>query len=211
MELKNIIIFGASGRVGKRLVEFALADGHRVTAFVRNREKLYSLKDEINLIEGDVRDAQKVIEACKDQEIILSALSGGTPKSDYSVLTIGMKHILEAMNTYSINRILNVAGAGILKDLVYGLRRERPGYPELFKSISAENMKVLDLLNSSNVNWTCVCPPEMPDGIRTGNYRTLVDFLPENGRSISVEDVSDFMIRNLNNPMYYKKRVGIAY
>ena len=36
----HILILGATGRVGRRILEEALADGHEVTALVRSLEKL---------------------------------------------------------------------------------------------------------------------------------------------------------------------------
>jgi uncharacterized protein YbjT (DUF2867 family) len=37
----RVIVFGASGATGRQLVGQALADGHQVTAFVRNVSRRY--------------------------------------------------------------------------------------------------------------------------------------------------------------------------
>ena len=68
------------------------------------------------------------------------------------------------------------------------------------------------MLAASGLEWTLVCPPNMPTGERTGRYRTRADRLPEGGREISVEDVADFL--SLVQPgerRFIATRVGISY
>ncbi len=208
---KKILIFGASGRVGQKLVEYSLEEKAKVRAFVRNPDK-FQLKDtNVEIYVGDVKNYLQVEEALNEIDIVFSTLSGRSTKPDYSVLSIGIKNILEAMKKQSVTRILNVGGAGILDDEVYGLRRNSPTYPSIFLPVSEENLKVLSILKESNLDWTMICAPEMPKGERTGIYRTKINYLPKDGRKISVEDVADFMLDICLNPNYYKTKVGIAY
>lgn len=54
----NLLIFGASGETGHELVKQALAQGHEVTAFVRDSAKLDDIQ-RVNLktVQGDVTDS----------------------------------------------------------------------------------------------------------------------------------------------------------
>jgi putative NADH-flavin reductase len=52
----NVLIFGASGRTGRELVQQALAQGHRVTAFVRDSTKLGIEHARLAIRQGDVTD-----------------------------------------------------------------------------------------------------------------------------------------------------------
>ena len=122
-----------------------------------------------------------------------------------------MQNIILAMESSGAKRILSVAGAGILDDTEHGLRRSRPNYPEIFRKVSAENWKVYESLEKSSINWTMVCAPEMPEEKRTGIYRTTNDYLPVDGTRISVEDVADFILKNLETKATFRKRIGIAY
>jgi len=47
-------VFGASGRTGKMVVEQALEKGYRVTAIVRNPEKLPIRHTDLEIVRGDV-------------------------------------------------------------------------------------------------------------------------------------------------------------
>ena len=209
--MKNIIIFGASGRVGQKLIEYALADNFKVTAFVRDTAKVKINHTNLEVIKGNVFQLDEVENAVKGKDIVLSALSGRSSKPDYSVLSTGMKNIISGMEKFDIKRIICVAGAGILEDKEFGLRRNRPNYPEIFRLVSAENWKVFEYLQKTTRNWTMVCAPEMPEEKRTGIYRVENNFLPEGGRRISVEDVADFILKNLETENTFQKRIGIAY
>ena len=209
--MKKIIVLGASGRVGQKLVEYALTENYLVTAFVRNENKFLIKHPNLQIRTGDVFNEKEVTNAIEGQDVVISALSGRSTKPDYSVLSVGMKYIISGMEKFGVSRILNVAGAGILEDKEFGLRRNRPNYPETFKFVSAENWKVFEFLKTTNVRWTIVCAPEMPNETRTGIYRTATNYLPEGGRRISVEDVADFILKNLETEVTFKQRIGIAY
>lgn len=209
--MKSIIIFGASGRVGQKLVEYGIENKHKVTAFVRDMSKIKITSPNLEVISGDVFDSEGVIKAIEGKEIVISALSGRATKPDYSVLSAGVQNIINGMHKFNLTRFLNVAGAGILDDREFGLRRNRPNYPETFRLVSAENWKVYQYLQNSSINWTMVCAPEMPESGKTEIYRTAIDYLPDNGRRISVEDVADFILKNLDTKSIFKSRIGIAY
>ncbi len=76
----KIVIFGATGGVGKLLVEQAVAAGHVVTAFARKPEALQTFADRITIAQGDLLNASSVEEAVKGQDVVLSAFGGSGPK-----------------------------------------------------------------------------------------------------------------------------------
>src|SRR5688500_18218794 len=88
-KLMNILIFGASGATGRNLVSQALSQKHSVSAFVRDPSKLRLLGDHVKIIEGDVSDFQKVNEAVRDQDAVLSALGASTPFTSDATLIAG--------------------------------------------------------------------------------------------------------------------------
>ena len=58
--MKNIAIIGASGFVGSALLKEALNRGHRVTAIVRNPEKITFNHPNLTIKKGDVMIADSV-------------------------------------------------------------------------------------------------------------------------------------------------------
>ena len=57
----NVLILGASGGIGKWAVEYALQDGHHVTAYVRHPEKVQITSDHPRSNNGQGKDNQSLI------------------------------------------------------------------------------------------------------------------------------------------------------
>ena len=74
----KIIIFGASGKTGKLLVEQALSDNHRVTAFVRNPSNLNISNPNLVIVQGDATDASDVKKAILGHDAVISTLGTNT-------------------------------------------------------------------------------------------------------------------------------------
>jgi putative NADH-flavin reductase len=84
----KLLIFGASGKTGRQLVEQALAQGHAVTAFVRNPAKLKLTHPNLQLAQGDMLNHDSVERAVHGQEAVLSALGITPPVTAFIVITI---------------------------------------------------------------------------------------------------------------------------
>ena len=61
----KLIIFGATGTLGRYVVEQALEQGHQVTAFARNPSTLKLENPHLIRIAGDVLEQQVVPMQCK--------------------------------------------------------------------------------------------------------------------------------------------------
>jgi putative NADH-flavin reductase len=111
--------------------------------------------------------------------------------------------------------VLLVAGGGILDAgpgaAVPGLRQDQPGFPEVFRRVSAEHRRAWEVVRDTPLAWTAVCTGDIVPGERTGAYRHLPDVMPEGGRRISVEDLADFLLAELRDGRYVRRRVGLAY
>lgn len=84
----KLIIFGASGKTGRQLVEQALAQGHAVTAFVRNPAKLKLTHPNLQIAEGDMLNVESVERGVRGQDAVLSALGVTPPVTTFIFLTI---------------------------------------------------------------------------------------------------------------------------
>jgi uncharacterized protein YbjT (DUF2867 family) len=82
----NVTVFGATGKIGRLVVEDLLAGGHDVTVYVRNPEKLGSRDSRLVTIAGELSDAARIQQAVRGSDAVISALgpllrrgSKGTP------------------------------------------------------------------------------------------------------------------------------------
>jgi putative NADH-flavin reductase len=70
----KLVIFGATGGTGRALVEQALAQGHDVTALVRNPAKMITRNEKLKVVKGNVTDCHSVGAAVAGQDAVFSAL-----------------------------------------------------------------------------------------------------------------------------------------
>ncbi|TCP20964.1 putative NADH-flavin reductase [Scopulibacillus darangshiensis] len=205
----NLLILGATGRVGREVVRLALEDQHNVTAFVRDPARLGLSHPKLHVLKGDATQASDLLSAVKGQHAVLGALStdGG------STLSISMPLIVKAMEKEGVKRIVTIGTAGILNS------RENP---EIFRFQSnesrrimtraaEEHLKAFETLKKSSLQWTVVCPTYLPDGESEGRYRVEANMLPNRGERISVCDAASFAYNQLADESYLYRRVGIAY
>ena len=106
----NILILGATGRVGSQLVNYALHDKHHVTALVRSPEKIQINNEHVTIIRGNVLNKEDIERAMYGIDVVISTLNTDGAKT----LSESMPHIIEAMENEGIQRIITVGTAGIL-------------------------------------------------------------------------------------------------
>lgn len=205
----NILILGATGRVGGQIVIYALHERHPVTVLVRTPEKIQINNENLTIIQGNVLNKDDIVRAMHGIDVVISALNtDGT-----TTLSESMPLIIEAMENEGIQRIITIGTAGILKSRISPKLLRYQSSESKQKSVRAaeEHNKVYDMLQQSNLEWTIVCPTYLPDGERLGKYRIERNFLPEGGSKISVPDTAEFAFSQIQSSDYIKTRVGIAY
>lgn len=200
----NIIVFGASGKVGSLVVKELLKRGHNVTGFVYGKNPF---KDEKNLkiISGDIKSADDVMQAVKGQDAVISTLgSWGTKTKD--ILSSGMKNIIPAMEKNKVTRIISLTGAdardvddnpNIINDLTH----------MFFGLIAGKIMKDgedhIKQLRNSRLDWTIIRSPVMKNTGEFGNYK-LSNKLPMPWQSINRKDLVLSMVDQIENTDYIK-------
>lgn len=161
--MKRILLFGATGRTGQLLLNYALEKGYAVTALVRNPEKIQVRSPHLTVIKGlptDEGDVRKAITGC---DVVISTLSALADKDSMSFKKIIPPHTLERSIQHVIasgkRRIITLSsiGAGDSYPLA-------PWYMRLFIRISnfkivfADHNRQESLLMQSGMDWTIARP-----------------------------------------------------
>ncbi len=107
----KICIFGADGRTGVEVVNYAKKQGFEVLAFVYSESSNKYFPKDIEIKSGDVMDYNSVFEAVKKCEAVISVI-GHIKNSDPLMQTKGMKNIVKAMQESGVKRLLSLTGTG---------------------------------------------------------------------------------------------------
>jgi putative NADH-flavin reductase len=205
----KICLLGATGRVGKAILELALQDGHEVKALVRNPEKLNIKHENLRVFTGNVLNLNELQPAINQADIVISTL--GTD-GGYT-LSKGTANLLQLMRKEGVKRVMTIGTAGILDS------RSEPSVYRFQSSesklkltrASEEHLKAYFMLINSRLDWTIICPTYLPDGEKNHAYRLEKDRLPIEGKEISVGDTSQCLFNEITNQQYLNSRVGICY
>lgn len=81
-------------------------------AFVRTPSKLDLKHAQLEIVRGDVQDADAVGRAVEGVDAVLSAL-GPTSNKPEPQVTRGTRHIATAMGLHGVRRLIITAGAGV--------------------------------------------------------------------------------------------------
>ena len=216
--MKNVVLIGASGFVGNAILNELLSRGHKVTAVVRNPEKINVSNSNLEIVKADVADTNAMVGICKGKEAIISAYNPGWTNPDiYEETLRNYPLILEAVKRSGAKRLLCVGGAGTLF-CAPGLRVVDSGaIPDAImggvKSLGEFYLNTL--MNEKDIDWIFFSPAgTLEQGKRTGKFRLGKDdlIIDENGIShISVEDYAVAMVDELENPKHHCERFTIGY
>lgn len=219
--MKDIILIGASGFVGSAILEEALNRGHKVTALVRNPEKIQVKNENLTVLAVDATDVEALSKVVAGKDAVISAYNPGwgNPRL-YEEILENYPKIIEGVKKAGVQRLLVVGGAGVLY-VQPGMRLMDSGTlpAELMPAVKGEGELFLNVLSKDNdIDWAYFAPPanlgNMGKGIRTGKYRLGTDTLlvDEKGDSfISVEDYAVAMIDELEQEAHHKALFTAAY
>ncbi|MGR3796385.1 NAD(P)-dependent oxidoreductase [Vannielia sp. SX4] len=207
----NILLIGASGMIGSRILKEAAERGHSVRAASRSPEKI-ALPDGAKAVALDVTDGAAVAAAAEGVDVIVTTVSPrstGDAVSEMAAIGAGAVAGAKAAGV----PLMVVGGAGTLN-----LPDGSPLLPNLPPEIlpEATGMKAFkETLPYSGVAWTFFAPAALiAPGERTGTFRLGGDVLlsDEAGESrISAEDYAVALVDELEAPKHRGEVFTIAY
>ena len=205
----KIIVFGATGSVGRHVVEQALAQGHQVTAFARHPEDLETCSPNLRQFKGDALDPVAVARGVEGHDAVVVALGAGRKGG---IRAAGTRHVIAAMKRHGVRRLIcqSTLGAGDSRPaLNFFWKHVMFGF--LLKDAYADHQSQEELVRESGLDWTIVRPSAFTDEPASGAYRE--GFPPtEKGLSLKISraDVANFILRQLTGRAYLHQAPGIS-
>lgn len=212
----KVAIIGATGFVGRRVVDEALARGIQVTAIARQKKELPEHAN-LTVALGDVADTAWLAGQLRGQDAVISAYNPGWGEDNlYEKTARGAQQILTAVEQAGVKRLLVVGGAGSL-EVAPGVELvDTPQFPENIRP-GAQAVRDLrnKLRNESVLDWTYLSPAALLEpGKRIGQFRLGTTQLLMNGEapaSISVEDLAVAIVDEIEKPQFIRAQFTAAY
>ncbi|MEK0315000.1 NAD(P)-dependent oxidoreductase [Cohnella sp. 56] len=234
----KIIVFGATGNMGKKVLALGVKRGYEMTAFVRSPEKLYEQQGEqlarhVNVIAQDMLNPDSVREALSHQDVAINAAGHTGQGEEFVRIVDNIVSQCEHQAGFS-GRLWIMGGAGLL-DIPHTnlIGNNLPGFPPMFQT----HNRNLERLRQTQLDWSVLCPGTMVDTAeRQASARlhvsadTLPLSMPESVQDYSEADLAGYLFSRLQeldvayedaaNCMldhlalagpYTRKRVGLAY
>lgn len=212
----KLIVFGATGDVGSRVVTEALARGHEVTAAVRTKAGLSSLPKSIKSVVADATDQDALVSAMVGQDVAISAVR---PPSGQEGQIVGLtRSILEAASATGL-RVIIVGGAARLRlpnNSPHTVLSDPDFLPENIVPIARASLAQAELCAAdTEANWTYASPSALlRPGKRHGDFRTGTDTLLVNeaGNSeISMEDFAVALVDEAQSAKFPRAAFTVGY
>lgn len=207
----KILLTGATGYIGKRLLPILVAQGHDVICCVRDKNRFYipiEFKDHIEVIEVDFLKKESLLnipESIDTAYYLIHSMSSSSDNYD-ELERISAENFVERVNQTQVKQVIYLSG--IVND------------KSLSKHLSSRK-QVEDVLSSGTFAMTT-----LRAGIIVGSgsasfeiIRDLVNKLPvmitpkwlnTKCQPIAINDVLEFLSKSLLNPLTYNQSFDIG-
>jgi putative NADH-flavin reductase len=217
--MAKVVLFGASGMIGRRALAEALNRGHEVTAVVRDPSRITAESEKLTVLTGDVSDPATVTRVAEGADTVIAAVSQRGPGLDQTAAyrKVG-ESLIEGLRRLGKDAppVVIVGGAGSL-EVAPGQRLvDQPGFPDAYKGEALAHAELLDWLRGvTDVKWACLSPAAaIAPGKRTGVFRLGGDQLitGSDGNSfISVEDFAVALVDEAESNTHIGERFTVGH
>jgi|MEHZ01.2.fsa_nt_MEHZ010566949.1_9 hypothetical protein len=224
----RIVVFGATGNIGKIVVREALNRGHEVIGVSRNPDNFTYTENNFTGVAGNPTSVESVLEVTAGADAVISAVGGREAATAEET----------AMNQAAVTFTQAYAGMGEAGPQVVvigggstmvGSREELienlpPNAPEgsTFRALFVGHWVAYETYLASDINWTLVAPPFGLTGWRgdagaddrTGKYRTSIEgpVVDDEGKSaITALDLAVAILDFAENGEPNQVKVGLGY
>jgi putative NADH-flavin reductase len=210
----KIVVFGAGGRAGRRVVAEAAARGHTVTAVVRDpRAWVAPADDRVAVVAGDVTDAASVAAVSAGHDAAVTAAARlDVPAVDF--YTAATRALVTGLAAAGVPRLVLV-GIGSALEVAPGSRMlDDPGFPADHRAFALGHVAQLDVLAGASLDWVVLAPPPVfldDSAARTGRYRTgdAAVLSPPSG-SFSYADLAVALVDEVEAPRHHRALVAVG-
>jgi uncharacterized protein len=209
----RVVLYGATGMIGSRIIKELLSRGHTVTAVVRDPSKLQPQKN-LTIETGDLLDPASIAKLAWGADVIVSAF-GPPSVAQANQLADAARALIAGGRRAGSPRIIMTGGAGSLEVSPGQQVVDLPSFPDTYKPVALAHRDALHILRASDLNWTYFSPAvTIQPGERTGKFRLGLNSVIADGKGnsfISAEDYAVALVDEVEQARHTRQRFTIGY
>jgi putative NADH-flavin reductase len=211
----DVVVFGATGNIGRAVVEELLARDHHVTGVNRSGTATGVTVPVIELRAGDVTDAASVAEMVQGCDGVISAIGPAAGSGEDAPFLAAARALVAGLREAGVSRLLVVGGAGSLEVSPGVQAVDTPRFPEAYKPHALAQREALEYYRTvDDLDWTYVSPaaeigprPHVRD-YQLGHHRML--FAEDGASHIGYADYADGMVDCLEEGSHLREQITLA-
>jgi len=162
METQRIALFGATSKVGQRVLNEALARGHKVTAIVSDPKKIATSHSNLKVVKGDITNLTRndIASHIKGHDVVISAYETRTSPQDHVNTT---RALIESARGTDVRHLIAFGHPGT-EENEPGI--SLPGNPEGWKVLSQAQRDVVETFKKEKgFQWGYAYYPEIEGAV----------------------------------------------
>jgi uncharacterized protein YbjT (DUF2867 family) len=206
----NVIVFGATGTVGRLAVEQLLRAGHSVTAFARHPERLATDHPALRRVAGDALSAADVAAAMPGHDAAMVVLGAGASRRS-TIRSEGTLNVIRAMQGAGIRRLVVQSTLGARDSWgTLNFWWKRVMFGGILAPVFRDHELQEQLVEASGLDWTIVRPGAFTDAPTA----PLIEDVPNSARGLDLKinrtDLAAFLARIVGEGAYLRRAVGLS-
>jgi putative NADH-flavin reductase len=213
-EPKRIVVFGASGGIGRHVVEQGLARGHEVFAVVRTPGKLALSDPRLTVVAAELSDREAIAAAVGGADAVISALGPSLDRKATGMPLIeGTRNIIDAMRAADVQRYVGMATPSV-RDPRDGRALMGVVVPLMGRLFLArayrELLAVSRIVMDSDRDWTIARFIAPKDGPAKGTVRAGFLGRDKLGSAITRADIATFLLDQVSDTRFLRAAPAIS-
>src|SRR6056297_493431 len=206
---RRVVVFGATGSLGRHVVAAALEEGWVVRAVARRPERGLPRHPLLEPFAGDALDPARVEAAIAGADAVICVLGAGRKGG---LRAPGTRNIIAGMARHGVRRLICESTLGVgdsRANLNFLWRRIMFGL--LLRPAFLDHEAQEAAVRASDLDWTIVRPAAFTDGPETGEFRH--GFGPEaEGLTLKISrrDVARFILAQVGSDAHWRAAPGLS-
>lgn len=195
----KLAVIGATRGIGLALVESALADGHEVSALVRQPASMPLRHPNLRIVQGSAEDPKSVADLVAGQEVVFNTLGTRNVTGEVRLFSRSAEILADVLKPDQLLIAITGIGTGDSKGHG-GFLYDKVFMPLVLRRMYADKDRQEQIIKSRVARWIIVRPGFLSNGPRTGRARAVTDLRGVKANRISRADVADFLLAQAKSP-----------